>query len=148
MVLLQLKCGLANQIADSLDKWRASSLEPSIRDFLSLWPIIFLWVKIYWFKAERNRIAFENEELLIHGMKNSFICNFWSWTKPFIDEGPLPLINFFYWLGSRWGLVSFLYPFFFLFLPLGVSCLLLVCFRLPFRRLFLLIYFFCDYLSK
>ena len=33
-------------------------------------------------------------------MKNSFVCNFWSWTKSVINEGPLPLINFFDWLGS------------------------------------------------
>ena len=47
---------------------------------------------------ERNRIAFENEEFLIHRMKNSNLCNFWFWTKLIVDEGPVPLISFFDWL--------------------------------------------------
>ena len=34
-------------------------------------------------------------------MKYFFVCNFWSWTKLYIDEGPNSLINFFDWLGSR-----------------------------------------------
>ena len=46
-------------------------------------------------------IAFDDEELSIQRMKNSFVCNLWSWTKLFIDEGPLLLINFFDWFGSR-----------------------------------------------
>ena len=29
---------------------------------------------------ERNKIAFDNEELSIHRLKNSFVCNIWSWT--------------------------------------------------------------------
>ena len=59
-------------------------------------PLCLFWV--VW--KERNKIAFENEELLIHRMKNSFVCNFWFWTKSIVDEGPLPLINFFDLLGS------------------------------------------------
>ena len=46
-------------------------------------------------------ITFDNEELSIYRMKNSFVCSFWSWTKLYIDEGPLPLIDFFDWLGFR-----------------------------------------------
>ena len=50
---------------------------------------------------ERNRIAFENEELSIHRLKNSFVCNLWFWIKSVVNEGPLPLFSFFYWLGSK-----------------------------------------------
>ena len=50
---------------------------------------------------EINRIAFENEELSIHRLKNYFVCNLWLWTKSVVNEGPLPLFNFFDWLGSR-----------------------------------------------
>ena len=39
--------------------------------------------------------------------EKSFVCNFWSWVKLFINEEPLPLINFFDWLGFRRGLVRF-----------------------------------------
>ena len=45
-------------------------------------------------------IAFENEELSIHRLKNSFVCNIWFWTNSIVNEGPLPLISFFYLLGS------------------------------------------------
>ena len=46
----------------------------------------------------KKQITFENGELLIQIMKNSFACNFLSWIKLCIDEGPLPIINFFDWL--------------------------------------------------
>ena len=52
---------------------------------------------------ERNRIVFYNEELSIHRVKNSFVCSFWSWTKLYIVDGPLPLINFCDWLNRRDG---------------------------------------------
>ena len=60
-------------------------------------PLCLFWM--VW--KERNKIVFDNEELPIQRMRNSFVCSFWSWTKLFIDERPLPLINFFDWLGSR-----------------------------------------------
>ena len=50
---------------------------------------------------EGNRITLDNEELSIHRMKNSFVCSFWYWTKLYIVDGPLPLIDFCDWLGSR-----------------------------------------------
>ena len=50
---------------------------------------------------ERNRIVFNNEEFSIHRLKYSFVCSLWSWTKLYIDAGPLSLIDFFDWLGNR-----------------------------------------------
>ena len=55
---------------------------------------------------ERNRIAFNNEEFSVHRLKYSFVCNLWSWTKLYIDVGPLSLIDFFDWLefgANGWG---------------------------------------------
>ena len=49
---------------------------------------------------ERNKITFVNEDFFIQRMKNSFVCNLWSWSKSCLDVGPLPLISFFDWLGS------------------------------------------------
>ena len=45
-------------------------------------------------------IVFYNEVLSIQIMKNSFICNLFSWAKSSIVVGPLSLINFVNWLGS------------------------------------------------
>ena len=54
-------------------------------------PLCLFW--LVW--KERNKVAFENEDLLIQRMKNSFVCNIWSWSKSCIVERPLRLINFF-----------------------------------------------------
>ena len=104
-------------------------------------PLYLFWT--IW--KERNRIAFENEEFFIRRLKYSFVCNFWSWTKLCID-GLNSLINFFDWLGSRWRWVSFLYPSFFCFLPIGACCILSVCFGLAVGWCVLFnISFFCAF---
>ena len=88
---------------DTLLSWHGSFMGKKRREAWMAAPLC-LFGSVW---KERNKIAFENEELLIQIMKYSFICNLWSWSKLCIDVGPLPLINFFDWLGSRWGLVSF-----------------------------------------
>ena len=57
-------------------------------------PLCLFW--LVW--KEMNIIAFQNAEFSVQRMKNSFVCNFWSWTRSIIDEGPLPLIGFFDWV--------------------------------------------------
>ena len=44
---------------------------------------------------EKNKIAFENGDFSTQRLKNSFLCIVCSWSKVFIDEGSLHLINFF-----------------------------------------------------
>ena len=76
-------------------------------------------------------------------MKNSVVCNFLSWTKSIIDEGPLSLINFFYWLGSRWGLVIFCIPSLFcscLLAPLVYPYMLWANLKAPFLSSYIYIY--------
>ena len=83
-------------------------------------------------------------------MKNSFVCSYWYWTKLFIDKGPLSLINFFYWLGPRWGWVRFFEsPLLFCFC-LYVPVVYSIWFGLTFGRPFFLYiwYTFAFYLSK
>ena len=57
-------------------------------------PLCLFW--LVW--KEMNIIAFQNAEFSVQRMKNSFVCNFWSWTRLIIDKGPLPLIGFFDWV--------------------------------------------------
>ena len=100
-------------------------------------PLCLIWT--VW--KERNRIAFDNEELSIQRMKNYFVCNFCSWTKLFIDEGLLSLINFVDWLGSKRGRVRFWFPLFFFALSFRCllytpCCILPVCFGLAFGHPF------------
>ena len=82
---------------DTLLGWHESFVGKKCRKPWMKVPLCLFWS--VW--KERNMIAFENEDLLIQRMKYSFVCNLWSWSKLCIKVGPLPLINFFEWLGSR-----------------------------------------------
>ena len=50
---------------------------------------------------ERNKITFDNEDFLVHRLKNSFVCNLWVWTKSIVNVDPLTLPSFLDWLGAR-----------------------------------------------
>ena len=93
-------------VRDTLLGWRGFYLGKKRRKVWKTAPLCIFWV--VW--KERNMIAFDNEELSIHTLKNSFVCNLWLWTKSVINEGPLPLLGFFYWPGASWGLVIFCIP--------------------------------------
>ena len=48
-----------------------------------------------------NLLAFGNEELSLHRLKYSFVCNLWSWVRVSIVLSPLSLVSFLDWLGSK-----------------------------------------------
>ena len=50
----------------------------------------------------RNKLAFEGGGgvLDIQKLKNSFVCNLWSWARLYIGEESLSLIGFLEWLAS------------------------------------------------
>ena len=49
----------------------------------------------------RNKLAFEGGGGLdIQKLKNSFVCNLWSWARLYIGEESLSLIGFLEWLAS------------------------------------------------
>ena len=50
---------------------------------------------------ERNLLAFGNEELSLHKLKYSFVCNLSSWVRVFIVLSPSFLVSFFDCLGSK-----------------------------------------------
>ncbi|KAJ9678923.1 hypothetical protein PVL29_020968 [Vitis rotundifolia] len=85
-----------SSVRDTLSGWCGFSLGKKHRKVWKAAPLCIFWA--VW--KERNMIAFDNEELSIHRLKNSFVCNLWLWTKSVVNEGPLPLINFFDWLGA------------------------------------------------
>ena len=95
-------------VKDTLSGWCGFNLGKKRRKVWKAAPLCIFWA--VW--KERNMIAFDNKELSIHRLKNSFVCNLWLWTKSVVNDGPLPLLSFFYWLGASWGLV--LYFLFFL----------------------------------
>ena len=78
-------------------------------------------------------------------VKNSFVCNFQSWTKLFINEGLLPLINFIgQVLYKGWWDFCISY---FLFLPLGTFVFFLYALGWPLGALFYFLYMkiFCAF---
>ena len=44
---------------------------------------------------------FDNEELSIQRLKNSFVCNLWSWSRVSLDMSSISLVSFIDWLGSK-----------------------------------------------
>ena len=88
---------LPYSVRDTLLGWHGINMRKKHRKVGKTTLLCLFWV--VW--KEINRIAFENEELSIHRLKFSFVCNLWFWTKSVVNEGRLLLFNFFYWLGSR-----------------------------------------------
>ena len=49
----------------------------------------------------KEQSCFEEEELSIQKLKNSFVYFLWSETKLFIKDGPSTLVDFIDWVGTR-----------------------------------------------
>ena len=60
-------------------------------------PLCLFW--IVW--CERNRVTFDNEAFAAYRLKNSFICNFWSWSNVFSEDRDRSLLDFLTWMGYR-----------------------------------------------
>ena len=88
---------LPYSVRDTLSGWSGFNMGKKRRKVWKAAPSCIFWA--VW--KERNRIAFDNEELSMNRLKNSFVCNLWVWSKPVVNEGPLSLLGFFDWLGAR-----------------------------------------------
>ena len=64
---------LPYSVRDTLLGWCGINMGKKHSKLWMTTPLCLFWV--VW--KERNRIAFEDEELLIHRLKNSFVCNIW-----------------------------------------------------------------------
>ena len=60
-------------------------------------PLCIFWT--VW--KERNRLVFRGGVLDIQKLKNSFVCNLWSWARLYIGEERVSLIGFLEWLASN-----------------------------------------------
>ena len=47
---------------------------------------------------ERNSLAFRGGYLAIQTLKNSFVCNLWSWARVYMEEESSSLLGFLEWL--------------------------------------------------
>ena len=56
---------------------------------------------IFWMVwKERNWLAFRGGSLAIQTLKNSFVCNLWSWAKVYRGEESSSLLGFLEWLAA------------------------------------------------
>ena len=86
--------------------------------------------------GKRNKRSIENVELSIQRLKYLFLCNLLTWTKLFIDERLMSIVDFIdrFEIGLRKG-VAFCFLFLFLVL-FGCHCIHHVYFDAPFLVLF------------
>ena len=64
-----------------------------------------IWISIllciFWMVwKEMNRLAFREGSLAVQKLKNSFVCDLWSWARLYIGEELFSLIGFLEWLAS------------------------------------------------
>ena len=59
-------------------------------------PLCIFWT--VW--KERNRLAFRGGILNVQKLKNSFVCNMWSWAKLYVGAEAFSLIGFLEWIAS------------------------------------------------
>ena len=88
---------LPYSVRDTLSGWSGFNMGKKHRKVWKVAPSCIFWA--VW--KERNKITFDNEELSMNRLKNSFVCNLWVWFKSVVNEGPLSLLGFFDWLGAR-----------------------------------------------
>ncbi|RVW53252.1 Transposon TX1 uncharacterized 149 kDa protein [Vitis vinifera] len=84
------------KVKDMLVSWRGPFVG---RKRKRIWTSILLC--IFWTVwKERNRLAFRGGSLAIQKLKNSFVCNLWSWARVYMGEESSSLIGFLEWLAT------------------------------------------------
>ncbi|KAJ9692984.1 hypothetical protein PVL29_011901 [Vitis rotundifolia] len=83
-------------VKEVLWSWRGSFVG---RKRKRIWNSILLC--IFWTVwKERNRLAFRGGHLDIQKLKNSFVCNLWSWARVYMGEETSSLLDFLEWLAA------------------------------------------------
>ena len=100
--LFGLSWVLASSIKETFLGWHGSFVSKKCKKAWRAAPLYIFWT--VW--NERNKIAFKDDELSFQRLKNSFVCILWSWTKMFVEDGPLTLVSFFDGLATCWWFLS------------------------------------------
>ena len=90
---------LSYSVKETLLGWHGSFVGKACK---KSWKVVPIWIfsKVW---KERNLLAFDNTEFLVQMMKNSFVCNLWSWFGWVAAD-----LYFLYTLGRCFD-ISFLY---------------------------------------
>ena len=81
---LPLWCGLDSSLfSEGNSSWvDGAFVGKALKKTWQMTPLCIFWT--VW--KERNMLAFGNEELSLQRLKNSFVCNLWSWVRVSIVE--------------------------------------------------------------
>ncbi|KAJ9673635.1 hypothetical protein PVL29_023281 [Vitis rotundifolia] len=96
LVLFGVKWVFPETVREVLVSWRGPFVGIKRK---KIWNSILLC--IFWTVwKERNRLAFKGGSLALQKLKNSFVCNLWSWARVYIGEESSSLIGFLEWLAT------------------------------------------------
>ena len=84
------------KVKDMLVSWRGPFVGRKRKRIWTSIPLCIFWT--VW--KERNRLAFRGGSLAIQKLKNSFVCNLWSWARVYMGEESSSLIGFLEWLAT------------------------------------------------
>ncbi|RVX01805.1 hypothetical protein CK203_024318 [Vitis vinifera] len=84
------------RVKDMLVSWRGPFVGRKRKRIWTSIPLCIFWT--VW--KERNRLAFRGGSLAIQKLKNSFVCNLWSWARVYMGEESSSLIGFLEWLAA------------------------------------------------
>ena len=88
---------LSCSVKETLLGWHGAFVGKTRKKAWQMTPLCIFWS--VW--KERNLLAFGNEELSLHRLKYSFVCNLWSWVRASVVLSPSSLVSFLDWLGSK-----------------------------------------------
>ena len=94
--LVDVKWVFPGTVKEVLASWRGSFVGKKRKKIWDAIPLCIFWT--VW--KERNRLAFRGGILNVQKLKNSFVCNLWSWAKLYVGEEAFSLIGFLEWLAS------------------------------------------------
>ena len=83
-------------VKEVLLSWRGPFVGKKRKKIWNSIPLCIFWT--VW--RERNRLAFRGGFLAIQKLKNSFICNLWSWARVYMEEESSSLLGFLEWLAA------------------------------------------------
>ena len=83
-------------VKEMLFSWRGPFVGKKRKKIWNSIPLCIFWT--VW--KERNRLAFRRGSLAIQKLKNSFVCNLWSWARVYIGEESSSLLGFLEWLAA------------------------------------------------
>ena len=97
LVLFGIQWVFPETVKEVLFSWRGGPFVG--KKWKKIWK--FIQLCIFWTVwKEMNRLGFREGSLAVQKLKNSFVCNLWSWARVYIGEESSSLIGFLEWLAS------------------------------------------------